>query len=464
MATSLRFRQATVLLSLIALAPLLGPPAALAFRKDLHFQTVFAVALAAGWTWRDAGIVASAEYAVDENEETVASLEISVAQLLPHQAPKSYAFHCFSKSDDQQASRVDDRNRDVKDNLARLEKKANQAIADAGKSPEHRTRALITVGVFVHCLTDSWSHAGYGGRAGHTFADVIGRSPDQTAQRKTKTAHAVGEAAIMLARFQAALNKDQLRTLKIDDLAAAISDDLNRWVEPDILMRLTRPEYARMPENPCVAALARHWSYRTIEAQKRLNEVPPQAVHPFVPSRFSTCMEVFGTVFKLPAGKEGRLILESVPAYPKLDLDGNPTVKSDGSYALTTAGTFDHAVIAASATATAQAGGCRYDVRATVRNLGPEGAPDAELLAAIVRENEEAAAGDSAVFKTLGPSQTIAQSLQFNQAGPCPSRAAFEVAVQPSPSTLGDRRPWSDQQASNNRWRGLVQVAPTVGH
>ena len=86
---------------------------------------------------------------------------------------KNIVFHCFSSSDDDEASNAYDRNQDVKERLQQVEGKVNDRI-DRRKSLADRGRALIAMGVYLHCLADSWSHSGYGGEwDGHTKSREI---------------------------------------------------------------------------------------------------------------------------------------------------------------------------------------------------------------------------------------------------------------------------------------------------
>jgi hypothetical protein len=47
-----------------------------AYEADIHYSATYVLARASGWSTRDARIIASADEGVDENEETVAALEV----------------------------------------------------------------------------------------------------------------------------------------------------------------------------------------------------------------------------------------------------------------------------------------------------------------------------------------------------------------------------------------------------
>src|SRR6476660_8985637 len=78
-----------------------------AYEADIHFSTTYVLARAVGWPEADALTIASANQGVDENQDTVAALEVdtspgpSLAGYVTsslHQAEKNLQFHCFSKT------------------------------------------------------------------------------------------------------------------------------------------------------------------------------------------------------------------------------------------------------------------------------------------------------------------------------------------------------------------------------
>src|SRR5688572_2777459 len=78
-----------------------------AYEADIHYSTTYVLARAVGWSKADAQTIASANQGVDENQDTVAALEVEtspgaslsgyVASSL-HQAERNLSFHCFSKT------------------------------------------------------------------------------------------------------------------------------------------------------------------------------------------------------------------------------------------------------------------------------------------------------------------------------------------------------------------------------
>src|SRR5262245_14205160 len=81
--------------------------AARAYEADIHYSTTYVIARAVGWPQADAQTIASANQGVDENQDTVAALEVDptpgllfsgYAARSVHQAEKNLNFHCFSKT------------------------------------------------------------------------------------------------------------------------------------------------------------------------------------------------------------------------------------------------------------------------------------------------------------------------------------------------------------------------------
>ena len=64
------FFCACLLVSLQAMCP------AQAYEADVHYSTTFVLARAVGWSEADALTIASANQGVDENQDTVAALEV----------------------------------------------------------------------------------------------------------------------------------------------------------------------------------------------------------------------------------------------------------------------------------------------------------------------------------------------------------------------------------------------------
>ena len=423
------------------------------------------MAMAAGWSWQDAGVIASADYAIDENEETMPELAFSASNLLVHQSSKSYDFHCFSRNDDAAESKADRLNRDVQNRVKFLGDRTMKAVAAAtvSRSAQDRTSALIALGVFLHCQQDAWSHNGFGGnRLGHTWANIIGHSPDRPAERPIKAEIALKDAQAILQDFAGRMAGVQNAAIDGPQLRAAINDKRTLTVDAE-LFHLLPPASRQSEADPCVAGLSRRWSYVTLGRQKRYSIVPSQAIVAFLPTQFSYCAPLFAQYFGLKPEAEALMVVEPMPLYPQFDGAATPTVNADGSYGtLAGPGTFDHAIVNASVTASSVlGGGCRYDVAADLVNGGPSNAPAARIVGAIVGPDERARGSDSAPVAAMARDGSRSVPFRITSSEKdCSTSTAFILEVQPPPGQA-DRR-WNDQRASNNRIEGLVKHAVPV--
>ena len=187
-----------------------------AFQSDVHYGTTFAIAVATGWTWDQASVIAGANQSTDENIDTRPSIQISersssdpaqshelevneqllaqvlgriaaTAQYPPGLSLQDFYFHCFSRNKDA----VRRRNQDVVERLNFLATDSARAI-DAWRrdgSQISRMRALVSIGVYLHCQQDSWAHSGYGGEPlGHV---KHGTAPDNPAHDPKLTTSAL---------------------------------------------------------------------------------------------------------------------------------------------------------------------------------------------------------------------------------------------------------------------------------
>ena len=137
-----------------------------AYEADIHYSTTYVLARAVGWSEADALTIASANQGVDENQDTVAALEVDttpspsfgyVASSL-RQAEKNLRFHCFSKTRGQAGQISADVREVISGHFAE--------VPDHDEDPRRNTRRLIAIGVALHCQQDAYSHAGFGGSCG----------------------------------------------------------------------------------------------------------------------------------------------------------------------------------------------------------------------------------------------------------------------------------------------------------
>lgn len=290
----------------------------LAAEEHFHYHMTFVVALAVGWSWEEARLIASANLAVDKNEETVASLEMTWGKKLPHMSPKSLRFHCFSATNDRRASKRDDRNQDVKDNLAFLEARANQAIDQAqhSKNPLDLTQALVAIGVYFHCQQDSWFHSGFGGQwDGHAleslFAMIFGiPDPDQAAARPAKAERALEEMLEKLTGFRRRWGGP------INEITQSALWQFKRFLTHPITNRMTKRE-----RETCDQRLAGHWLYRLLHERDQLVLVPNENIRDDLVRLSSRCQRVRVAVFSEPHAAQWIAVPSALSL--KLDLDGS---------------------------------------------------------------------------------------------------------------------------------------------
>jgi hypothetical protein len=292
-----------------------------------HYGVTFVLALASGWSWEEAVTIASANLAVDINEETVASLEMTDSRRWPHMARKNYRFHCFSQTNDKSASRHNDRNDDVKANLAQLEERANRSIeyAKVSQAPADSTRMLIAIGVYLHCQQDSWFHSGFGGEwDGHVLETLLAMlfqmpDPDHAAARPEKTERAVDETLERLIGF---------KTRK---------DGISRQIQHHEMITLKRllthahiKKMGKRERRQCHQSLMGLWLHNVLSQRDRESEIARDHLREnlFLSPR---CRVVHRQVFSEKLHQ--RWVQLPLEIIPRLALDGFPTqIAPDGAY------------------------------------------------------------------------------------------------------------------------------------
>ena len=193
-----------------------------AYNEDIHYDATFVLAVALGFGWEQARAVASADQAVDHNLFTKPTEHVAwkspatkkeVRQLEAFGLSlglslQDYVFHCFSPY----ADRRGERHKLVLDNLHQLETRALTLIEkrNASRETEDEIRALVAVGVYLHCQQDSWSHSGYGDNPlGHAIDNFTGDSPDDPEMYPDITKKALAETVEKLKAFLARLEIPQ---------------------------------------------------------------------------------------------------------------------------------------------------------------------------------------------------------------------------------------------------------------
>lgn len=128
-----------------------------AYEADIHYSTTYVLARAAGWPGADALTIASANQGVDENQDTVAALEVDSVSSSLHQAAKNLKLHCFSTTPGEAREISPDVRRVMARHFAGVRGRDDAARGNAGR--------LIALGAALHCQQDAHAHIGFGGRS-----------------------------------------------------------------------------------------------------------------------------------------------------------------------------------------------------------------------------------------------------------------------------------------------------------
>jgi hypothetical protein len=312
------------------LGSLLSMSPAQAFEADIHYSTTYVLARAVGWSKADALTIASANQGVDENQHTVAALEVdttaspSIAGYVPsslRQAEKNLRFHCFSKTRGQ-AGRI---SADVREVISRH----FAEVPDHDEDPRRNTSRLIALGVGLHCQQDAYSHAGFGGSCGSYAGSCYGHTRhtflDQVAFRVLgKHYFDPDHPGVSGHRLLEALQGS------VRELASRRPKAASRSIPPDVLAALSdalRGSGLELPDDvrrECNRHIAGKWLFdffqigggiqASFDAQRRL---APEVAH--------TCKNASlasATIISIPD-----------PRFPRLNADASPSlVRADGTY------------------------------------------------------------------------------------------------------------------------------------
>ena len=141
------YRLGTLLYGTFALLTLI-PGVSAGYAMDSHYYLRFGLSLASCFNWEEAHLIASGDWAMDENGTTHAEMN-------PVQRRNKIDWHAFGHSD------------------RRFRELWLRSVSESDLE-----RRLIKLGQFMHFLEDWESHAGYGVRMGHARDTFRGRDPD----------------------------------------------------------------------------------------------------------------------------------------------------------------------------------------------------------------------------------------------------------------------------------------------
>lgn len=304
--------------------------AARAYEVDIHYSTTYVLARAVGWPPADALTIASANQAMDENQDTVAALEVDTTSSRTlagyvtssiHQAEKNLRLHCFSRTPGLTGRLSADVRQLIASRFARVPRH--------GEDPRGNAMHLIALGTALHCQQDAHAHAGFGGSCGaysgscyghahQTFLDQMVFSvlkkhlfdPDHPGVSGRRLFEALqGTVRELAARRPASA----VRSIPTNALVA-LSDQLRR-------SGLELPDQVR---RRCNRYIAGRWLLGFLRSSGAMQE-RRDTLETLAPDVAGTCENASlasTTVVRIPD-----------PRFPRLNADALPVlVRTDGSY------------------------------------------------------------------------------------------------------------------------------------
>lgn len=303
-----------------------------AYEADIHYSTTYVLARAVGWSPADALTIASANQGVDENEDTVAALEVDSAPGNAHagyaagslhQADKNLRFHCFGGTRET-AGRM---SADVLRVLSGL----FAEVPQHDEGPRHRAGRLIALGTALHCQQDAHAHIGFGGTCGSYAGSCYGHTYQTFFDQLIfgllrKHYYNPDHPGVSGQQLLAALN-GTARELLVRRPAAS-----GRAIPPQELAALSQRLRASGLELPdalrreCNRYIAGQWLFGFFQSSR---------------ARWSSrdSMEKLGpaiaTACRNPSLASALVISIPPPRFPRLNSDASPyLVEADGSYQL----------------------------------------------------------------------------------------------------------------------------------
>jgi hypothetical protein len=311
------------------LAALQPMSAARAYEGDVHFSATYVIGRAVGWSEADALTIASANDAMDQNQDTVAALEVDATPGLSftgyvtsslHQAGRNLDLHCFSMTGD----RGDRISEDVGEVVARH----FSAIPDRDDDRRSHSRRLIALGVALHCQQDAYAHIGFGGSCGsypgscygHTYETFLDQvffgvtkkhsyNPDHPGVSGRRLLQALQGTAREMAKHGEKISWRPLAPGALVELSNSLRGS-----------GLDLPDDVR---RDCNRHIAGRWLFELLQSAGRtpgrddFEKLPPDVA--------VTCKNASlasATVVRIPE-----------PRYPRLNVDASPgLVRADGSY------------------------------------------------------------------------------------------------------------------------------------
>jgi len=303
-----------------------------AYEGDIHFSATYVLARAAGWPEADALVIASANQGVDENQNTVAALEMDTTASSSfaafdansfHQAEKNLRFHCFSKHSGQSGR--------ISADVLEVMSGHFAEVPDRAETPQGHATRLIALGAALHCQQDAYSHVDFGGSCGshsgscygHTYETFLDQvvfgllnkhyfNPDHPAVSGQQLPEALQQTARELAARRPRASSRSIPTHAL----AALSDALRG-------SGLELPDEVR---RDCNRYLAGKWLFEFLHSGGRTQDSPDD-IERLAPGVALTCKNsslASATIVRIPE-----------PSFPRLKPDASPyLVRADGTYQL----------------------------------------------------------------------------------------------------------------------------------
>jgi hypothetical protein len=327
------------LLVACALMSLQWPGTAAGYEADIHYSTTYVLARAVGWSEDDARTIASANQGVDENQDTVAALEVDASPGLSlagyltsnfRQAEKNLRFHCFSRREGSSGGIAEDVVNVMAGHFA--------AVPAPDGDSRKNARRLIALGVALHCQQDAHAHADFGGSCGphagscfgHTRETILDNfvfellgthyfNPDHPGVSGARLLETLKGSMLALAAHRQA---GASRPIPLRDLAALAGALETSGLElPDDMRR------------ECNRHLAGKWLHDFLRSRGRVDS----SVTRLAPAIATTCRN--------PSLASAAVARIPDPHFPRLTPDASPRlVRADGTYQRIREGSFADAL------------------------------------------------------------------------------------------------------------------------
>lgn len=320
------------LLCACLLVLLQSTPAAQAYEGDIHFSATYVLARAVGWEEADALTIASANQGVDENEATVAALEVdstpsqSLAGYITsslHQAEKNLRFHCFSTTRGQQGR--------ISDDVLKVMSGHFASVPDRDDSPRGNTAALIALGAALHCQQDAHAHVSFGGSCGSYSGSCYGHTHQNFLDQLL---FSLLKKHYFNPDHPGVSGEELLEALQgtADELSARRPKRSLRSVSHAELLALTRGLRSSGLELPddvrreCNQYIAGKWLHDIFQSGRQPHDAAGK-VQVFPPEVAGKCRNA--------SLASAAVVLIPPPRFPRLNPDASPyLVKADGTYQL----------------------------------------------------------------------------------------------------------------------------------